>query len=212
MSNFERESKNLQKRMADAKEILNAGTKDADKKKLSQVQASENLKEAIETLVKDIEAAIENYDGLIDTISEASKKMDELIDERLEAYDNIVDTIDSRLDQLELLFGDNYTGQAELYSKKIDANMGKLVDINTAIKEKQATVQEIEKLKNNNRKLSVKEQEILKEAQNEVNKLQKEQISTETDLLQDIGKKLTSQTSAAMKKAINNMFGGNDVE
>lgn len=213
--------KNLKNRTKDAADVydidINTGKKKKDKKgtyeeKLTQKDAQENLQKATEDVLKTLSDVVDYYDSLLKNVSEASAKMDELIDDRLKAYDDIEDYLDTRLDQIQLLFGDNYGAQVELYNRKIDVNMGKMAAISAALKAKQITVEKFEAFEAENKKLSEEERKELQDARNEVTKLQQEQLNTETKLLQDISSKLKSQVSGEMKKAVNNMFGGNDVE
>ena len=101
-------------------------------------------------MTESIKATIESYEGFIETISSASAKMDDLIDRRLKEYDNIVDYLDTRLDQSKLLFGDNYNIQNQIISQKIDANFKKMASIGEAIKQKQVTVDTLQKIEATN--------------------------------------------------------------
>lgn len=138
--------------------------------------------------------------------------MDEAINDRLDAYDNIIDTIDTRLDQIKLLFGDDYGAQTKLYNQRINASMGKLTSINEAIEAKQATVEALEALEASNKELSKEEREELREARKAVVDLQQQQLETETSLLQNIASKLEAQSKQTMDEMVKQIFGGKDID
>jgi len=215
ISVIDAEIKNLDKRIKDAEDVFDKSGKDgktADEEKLSQQAARENLREATDKVVDSLNDIIGYYDSLLDTISEASAKMDELVDNRLEAYDRIEDILDTRLNQVKLLFGDDYGAQIKLYNQKINTNMSKMATIGEALEAKQITVRELEKLESSDKKLSTEQRKELRDARNEVAKLQQEQIDTETSLLQDIASKLEAQVRSQVDEMVNGFFGGQDAE
>lgn len=203
---------NLQNRIGDVKNIFDGDSSNADKEKLSEQAAQENLREAIDNLTDNIEKAVDYYDSLIETIEEASSKMDELIDSRLGEYDSIYDYLDTRLDQYKMLNSQEYAGQAQLYGKQIETNLQKLVDINTSIEAKQATVKSLEKLEASGKTLSTEEREALKEAREKVNALQKDQLETESKILSTVKNKLEAETRQSVKELQNAIMGGEDFE
>lgn len=209
---FDAQVKNLSDRIVDFKNVFDKNRKNADDEKLSEADARENLQNAVEKVITDLQDMVEYYEGLWKTLEEAVEKMDDVISDRLKAYDRIVDTIDSRLDQIKLLFGDNYGAQTKLYNERISANMGKLTSINEAIKAKQATVEALEKLEASNKELSKEQRKDLKEARESINDLQEQQIKTETSLLQDIANRLESQSRESMNEMVKKIFGGKDVD
>jgi hypothetical protein len=137
--------------------------------------------------------------------------MDEVIDDRLQAYDDIEDMLDTRLEQVQLLFGDNYQAQARIYNQKAEAHMGKLVSINEAIEAKQATVKALENMEVKDKELSEEQRKELRDARKSITELQKQQMETETALLQDIRNELESRARDSAKKMVNGLFSGNDV-
>ena len=209
---FETQVQNLQDRIKDVEDVFDNDHSDADKERLSEAAAQENLQEATENVLDTLKTMVEYYDSLLETINEASEKMDDLIDNRLQAYDNIEDFLDTRLEQIKLLFGEDYGAQVKLYNQKIDTNMSKMVAINDAIEAKQVTVKTLESLEASGKKLSTEEREELRNARDKVSELQEKHLTTETELLQDIASKLAAQTSEEMNKMVKRMFGGNDVE
>ena len=210
---FDMQLQSLQDRIKDFKDVFDGNSQNADDEKLSEQAAFENLQEATKNIMGSLEKAIDYYDSLLETIQDASDKMDELIDDRLDEFNNLEDYLDTRLDQLKLLFGDkSYEQQAQLYNEKIAVNMEKMVSINTAIEAKQATVKALEGLEESGKELSTEERKELKDARNKVTSLQKEQLDTESQLLQDIANRLSNQVNAELDTAINNLFGGEDVD
>lgn len=206
------QTENLKNRIGDVKNVFDGDSSNADKEKLSEQAAQENLREAIDSLTDSLEQAVDYYDSLIETIEQASDKMDELIDSRLGEYDRISDYLDTRLDQYKILNSQDYQGQADLYSKQIETNLQKLVDINTSIEAKQATVKSLEKLEASGKSLSTEEQAVLQDARDKINDLQKDQLGTETKILTAIKSRLQAKVTKEAKQAINNLFGGQDVE
>lgn len=209
---FDAQVKNLANRITDFKDVFDKNRKNADDEKLSEADARENLQNAVEKVITDLQDMVEYYEGLWKTLEEAVEKMDDVISDRLKAYDRIVDTIDSRLDQIKLLFGDDYGAQAKLYNEKINANMGKLISINEAIKAKKDVVKALEALEASNTELSKEQRKDLKEARESINDLQEQQIKTETSLLQDIANRLESQSRESMNEMVKKIFGGKDVD
>jgi len=213
---FDTQLANLQNRVKDAKDVFDINKKDsksADKEKLSQEAAFENLQKATSDITDTVNKIVDYYDSLLKTIEEASSKMDELIDNRLKEFDNLEDYLDTKLDQLALLFGDkSYEQQAAIYNQKIATNMEKVTSIQTTIEQKQATVTSLEKLEASGKELSTEERKSLQDARDKVNELQKELLDTETKLLQDIDNKLKAQTSSEMTKYANELFGGVDLD
>lgn len=138
--------------------------------------------------------------------------MDEIIDDRLRAYNDIEDLLDSRLEQVQLLFGNDYSAQTKIYNQKIETNMGKMATLVEAIEAKKDVVKQLEKLEASNKELSSEERQQLKDARDSINDLQKQQIETETSLLQDIAAKLESETRQSMDNMIKQIFGGQDVD
>jgi hypothetical protein len=156
---------------------------------------------------------IDYYDSLLKTIEEASAKMDELIDNRLQEFDDITDYLDTRLDQVQLLFGDkSYEQQSQIYEQKIATNMEKMLSINTAIEAKQATVTALEKLEASGKELSTEERKELQDARDKVRELQKEQLNTETQILQDIQSQKRAVVTSEMNKMSKDLFDGADVD
>ena len=211
-SNLNLSLDNLRGRLSDAENVFDKNPNNADSEKLKEAQALENLKEATELVSDNINTIVENYNSLLDTIGEMSSKMDDIIEDRLQQYDNIEDFLDTRLDQLKLLFGEDYGAQVRFYNQKINNNMSKMVDINTAIEEKQATVEQLEKLESSDKKLSTENRQMLNDARNEITKLQQELNITAKETNQLIRDRLGDQTRGEMQKMTNDMFGGNDVE
>ena len=213
VSIFDMQLQSLQDRIEDFKDIFDEDSQNADDEKLSEQAAFENLQEATKNIMGSLEKAVDYYDSLLETVQDASDKMDELIDNRLDEFNNLEDYLDTRLDQLKLLFGDkSYEQQAQLYNEKIAVNMEKMVSINTAIEAKQATVKALEGLEESGKELSTEERKVLQDARNKVTSLQKEQLDTESQLLQDIANRLGNQVNAELDTAINNLFGGEDID
>lgn len=210
---FDMQLQSLQDRIEDFKDVFDEDSQNADDEKLSEQAAFENLQEATKNIMGSLEKAIDYYDSLLETIQDASDKMDELIDDRLDEFNNLEDYLDTRLDQLKLLFGDkSYEQQAQLYNEKIAVNMEKMVSINTAIEAKQATVKALEGLEESGKELSTEERKELKDARNKVTSLQKEQLDTESQLLQDIANRLGNQVNAELDTMVNKIFGGEDID
>jgi enamine deaminase RidA (YjgF/YER057c/UK114 family) len=210
---FDLQTANLQERIKDAQDVLDGTTGNADDEKLSEEAAFENLQEATNSIMESLKTVIDYYDSLLDNIEEASSKMDDLIDSRLEEFDNLEEFLETRLDQVTLLLGEkSYEQQALLYNQKIETNLEKMTSINAAIEAKQVTVKALEKLEATNKELSTEERQTLTDARDELAKLQKEQLNTETKLLQDINNKLKAQTANEMNDLLSQLFGGADVD
>ena len=201
----------LKDRIQDFKDVFDNNMSNADDEKYSEEAAYENLREATDNLTDSINKAIEYYDSLIDTIGDASDKMDKMIDDRISQYKDIRSYLDNRMDQVKLLFGDDYSAQSRMYSQKISTGISELVTINKSIEAKQATVKALESIEASGKELSTEEREELQQARDKVNELQEEQISTETALLQDVAAKLEADVNATTTRMANNLFGGADV-
>ena len=207
------QTRNLNKRVKDAQAVMDNNPNNADKEKLSQTDAAENLKEATEEVLKSLDQIISNYNSLLKVIEEASGKMDELIDKRLREFDRLEKYLDTRFDQMILLFGNrNYQEQADFYDRRIDINQAKMQSILTSIDKKQVTVTKYEEMEKAGIKLSEDEQKILDSAKEEITNLQEQQLDTETKILQDSQNRLKAQAQASLDDLAKQIFGTSDFD